>query len=145
TAAATDMWGRTGSAHVDIEIMADAPPEVTSIIVEPGTVTVDSTGSQQFTATAYDQFGGVMPGVVFEWTSSSLCVATVDEAGFVTTALAPGTATIRASAGGVTGSATFRVEHAAGGAPDNLSGEWIVCRVSDGARLMSLDLTHTSG
>ena len=79
-----------------------------SITVTPATATLEINGTEQFSATALDQFGNAMTGVSVAWTSSNETVGTVDENGLFT-ALAEGTADVTATAGGVTGSAAVTV------------------------------------
>jgi hypothetical protein len=144
---ATGAGGRAATASVALTIIAAPdPPVLTRIAVAPGTASAQGPGKQrQFTATAYDQYEVVMPDVTFAWTSSNVCVATVDETGLAATKKAPGTAIIRASASGVTGSARYTVTHPAGPAPESLTGEWSVCDVFTGEFYMTLDLTHAPG
>jgi len=86
---------------------------IASIVVTPGAALLTSLGStQQFSAVAFDAKGNVLPGVAFQWTSSSI-VASVDGTGLAT-ALATGVTTITASANGVTGTASLRVSVASG-------------------------------
>jgi alpha-tubulin suppressor-like RCC1 family protein len=89
------------------------PPQVTTIAVTPPTATLTSVGAQQqFSASASDQNGAPMSGVVFAWQTSNPLVATVDQNGLAT-ATGAGDATISATADGVTGSATLSVAIAA--------------------------------
>ncbi|HEX8493428.1 MAG TPA: Ig-like domain-containing protein [Pyrinomonadaceae bacterium] len=81
---------------------------LTRIEVTPASATIPIGGTQQFTATAFDQFDNEMPGVVFTWESTNQNVATVDQNGLAT-GIGQGTTTIRASAQNVTGSATLNV------------------------------------
>src|SRR6185437_2635060 len=81
------------------------------------TVTLDSTRlTSGHTMTAHavatDRSGTVIIGGTITWSSSATQVATVSSAGIVT-AVAPDTAQIRATIGGVTGSATVTVMAAA--------------------------------
>ncbi|WP_333659562.1 SBBP repeat-containing protein [Meiothermus cerbereus] len=64
--------------------------------------------TQQFTAVAKDASGNTIPDVTFTWSSNDPSVATVNNNGLAT-AVAEGTATITASAGGKSGTATLNV------------------------------------
>lgn len=97
--------GVSGSATVTVNA---EEPVATSIEVVPTAVTLEIDGTEQFSATILDLFGNVMTGVAVAWASSNETVGTVSESG-VFTALAGGTATITATAGGVSGSATVTV------------------------------------
>ncbi len=84
------------------------PRELTSVEVSPTASTIPVGGQQQFTARGLDQFGNEMTGLTFTWESTNPSVATVDSNGLAT-GLGIGTTTIRASAGGKTGTATLNV------------------------------------
>jgi len=60
------------------------PPELHSIEVSPGEVTLDIGGEKQFTGAAYDQYRSKMPDIVFEWASSDETVGTIDASGCFT-------------------------------------------------------------
>jgi hypothetical protein len=92
-------------------------PVVTTITVAPSTKTLNVGDTQQFTATATDQYTNPMTGIIFTWTSSDTAVGTIDANG-VFTAKAEGTTTITATNGPVSGTATVTVElvyHRVGG------------------------------
>ena len=76
------------------------PPAATIINVTPGDTSINTGGTQQFSALAIDQNGLAMSGVVFTWTSSDPTVATIDANGFAT-GVGAGTTQISASAQGV--------------------------------------------
>ena len=85
------------------------PPRPTTITVSPATTELNALGAtEQLTAEVRDQNGQVMAGAAVSWASSSAAVATVSAAGLVT-AVANGTSTITATAGGVSGTATVTV------------------------------------
>jgi peptidoglycan/xylan/chitin deacetylase (PgdA/CDA1 family)/uncharacterized protein YjdB len=80
------------------------PPKVTAINVIPGDVSINTGGTQQFSALATDQNGLAMSGVVFTWSSSDSAVATIDANGLAT-GVGTGTTQVSASAQGVTSNA----------------------------------------
>ncbi len=94
--------GVTGSTTVTVT----AVPIATVTIAEPGVLVPGELAPLQ--ATARDAAGAVLEGRAFTWTSASAAVATVSATGVVT-AVAPGTAEIRATSEGITGSATVTV------------------------------------
>src|SRR5688572_28064822 len=83
-------------------------PRVTRIDVTPQATDVDVTGTQQYTALAFDAQGQSVSGKTFSWRTSSSAVASISSSGLAT-GVAPGTATITASTDGVSGSASIRV------------------------------------
>lgn len=91
----------------------DPNERVASISVSPDSAVLSEVGSSEtFSATARDESGGRVTGVTFEWTSSDPTVATVTPGGTATSE-SEGRTTITASAGGVSGSATLRVDEPA--------------------------------
>jgi PGF-pre-PGF domain-containing protein len=90
------------------------PPVLASITVAPASITLDVGDVQQFSATAYDQTGTEMTGVRVAWTSSDGTVGTIDANGLFT-ARSPGSATITAANGTVTGTARVTVQESGGG------------------------------
>ncbi len=84
-------------------------PVATTVAVNPASASLTSLGETAlFTAEVRDQNGQVMAGAPVAWASSDASVAAVDASGQVT-ALANGTATIRATAGSASGSAAVTV------------------------------------
>ncbi|WP_027887666.1 SBBP repeat-containing protein [Meiothermus taiwanensis] len=83
-------------------------PSINTIEVTPATASKPVGQTQQFNAVAKDANGNVISGVTFTWESSNTSVATVNSSGLAT-AVAVGTATIKAKAGGKEGSATLNV------------------------------------
>ncbi|MEN6514369.1 Ig-like domain-containing protein [Methanoculleus sp.] len=101
--------GLSGTATVTVNAAEPADPAVlTSILVEPTTVTLTVGNTREFTTTALDQFGNELPEVAVTWASSNETVGTVGADG-IFTALAEGTATVTATAGDVFGTATVTV------------------------------------
>lgn len=91
---------------------ADFRRVLTTIEVTPSADTLASAGAtRQFTATARDQNGVAMSGIVFTWRSSDTTVATVDATGLAR-ARSPGLTTISAAASSKRGTATLRVGRA---------------------------------
>ena len=85
------------------------PARPTTVTVSPATAQLTALGATlQLSAEVRDQNGSVMAGATVNWSNTAIGVATVDAAGLVTAA-GSGTATITATAGGVSGSATVTV------------------------------------
>jgi O-glycosyl hydrolase len=85
---------------------------LTSIIVSPATVSLNESGTQQFTATALDQFGATLPSQpAFNWSATG---GTVDSGGVYTAPFASGTLQVTATSAAVTGSATASITLLAG-------------------------------
>jgi trimeric autotransporter adhesin len=95
--------GKTGSAAVTVTRVP-----VGSVAVEPSSVDVVIGQTRALTATVRDLDGSVVTDRPVTWSSSNTLVATVSEAGILT-AVAPGSATIDATAGGRSGSATVAI------------------------------------
>lgn len=93
-----------------------APPRVTGLILTPLNDTVTIGASQQMVVTAIGASGSTLSGVHVEWSSSEPLVAAVSAAGVVT-GLSSGTATITATAGEISRTATIVVRPAICGAP----------------------------
>ena len=90
------------------------PPRPTTVTVSPATARLTALGATvQLAARVLDQNGQAMAGTTVTWASSAAAVATVDGAGLVTAA-GNGSATITASAGGASGTATLTVMQTAG-------------------------------
>lgn len=85
------------------------PPRPTTIETNPATARLTALGTTiQLSAQVRDQNGQVMTGTTVTWASSASAVATVSAAGLVT-ASGNGTATITATTGGVSGTASVTV------------------------------------
>ena len=84
-------------------------PEPATVTVSPATAELTALGATvQLSAEVRDQNGAVMAGGTVIWASSAAAVATVSASGLVA-AVADGSATITATAGSVSGSATVTV------------------------------------
>jgi PGF-CTERM protein len=104
----------------DVSETIEVGPILTTIEVAPSTKTLYSGNTQQFTATAKDQYGDPMTGIAIEWTSSNTAVGTVSPMsattgsdGTATTtfrAASAGTTTVKAAYGDVSGMATVTVQ-----------------------------------
>jgi uncharacterized protein YjdB len=81
---------------------------VSSIVVSPNPTSVNVAWTKQLTAIARDAANNTIAGVVFQWSSASTTIATVDGTGLVT-GRAPGTVAISASIGSVSGSSSVIV------------------------------------
>lgn len=86
----------------------DIPRVLTTVTVTPATATIPATGAQQFTGHGLDQFGNEINGLTFTWESTNTNVATIDQTGLAT-GISQGQSVIKASSGGVTGTATLNV------------------------------------
>ncbi len=106
TVTITDGGGLSTTSSVNVTVNQT----VAAISVSPGSVTVSSGGTQQFTASAVDQFGTVMsPSITWSNTGSG----TANSSGLYTGSYASGTATVTATSGSVTGSASVTITNAA--------------------------------
>jgi uncharacterized protein YjdB len=83
--------------------------EVASVAVTPSAAATNVGNTQQFSAVARNADGDAISGKTFTWSSSNASVATVNGTG-LTSAQAPGTATISATVEGESGSATLTVQ-----------------------------------
>ena len=106
--------GRTGTAAVLVVDGQVPDPSISTVTVTPSTSSLSVGQTSSLTATARTSSGSAIEGVSFSWSSADPSVATVDGSGQVT-AVAAGTATILASAGGQIGSAQVTVTGSGGG------------------------------
>ena len=95
--------GQSGSGAVTV-----AAPVVTSVIVSPSSATMSPGQTTQLTAQALDATGTPV-SVAVSWSSSNAGIASIASSGTVT-AIAVGSATMRATASGVSGDAAVTVE-----------------------------------
>ncbi|MGH7733088.1 MAG: Ig-like domain-containing protein, partial [Gemmatimonadales bacterium] len=91
---------------------APPPPTVATVTVTPTSATAVAGTTYQFGATPADASGNPLTGEAVTWSSSNTAVATVSTSGQAT-AVAAGSATIRATSNGVTGTAALTVTAAA--------------------------------
>ena len=94
--------GKIGGADLTV-----ATKNVASIVVSPNPASAAVGQKARLTATVKDASDGVLTGRTITWTSGNPAVATVSANGLVT-AVSVGTATISASAGGVSGTSQFQ-------------------------------------
>jgi uncharacterized protein YjdB len=95
--------GKTGSAPLTV-----AAKTVASVTVSPNPASATVGQTAQLSAVAADAQGAAMTGRTFTWASSAPTIATVNASGLVT-AVAPGSASITATADGITGQSAFNV------------------------------------
>ena len=85
------------------------PSRATTVVVSPAAAELTALGATvQLAAEVRDQHAQVMAGVTVTWSTEDMSVATVDASGLVT-AVAPGSATITATTGRVSGSTEVTV------------------------------------
>jgi hypothetical protein len=98
----------SGSVSGTASVTTTLSQTLTSIVLSPATVSLAAGATQQFTATAKDQFGNPMsPQPAFTWALSG--VGTLSGSGLYTAPSTSGTATVTASVGGVSGMASVTV------------------------------------
>lgn len=116
----TSNWMVSGSAYVQVVTPPD-PPVLTHIIVSPDTRTVHVDGAVTYMATGRDQYlnacvnwcGAGSPS----WSTDDPHIASVTPWYGDVTGVSPGRTLVRATAGGVSGSAEVLVEEAPVGCP----------------------------
>ncbi len=101
--------GVTGSAAIVVNGDDPEPPAVDEIVVTPATSTLTVGASIDFSATVYDTEGNVMTGESVTWSSSNSSVVSVNGGG-AGQAVSEGVATVSATIGSVSGSASVIVE-----------------------------------
>ena len=109
--------GGTGGAGVVTDILTwtlappvPVTPVLTAITVRPATVTLGAAGTQAFTALATDQNGQPLsPQPSVTWSLDTGGVGSVDANGHYTAGATSGTATVRASFGGLSGTGLITV------------------------------------
>jgi hypothetical protein len=118
TATIIDPAGLSTTSSVTVTVAQ----KLTRIVVSPATVALAINEKQQFAATALDQFGIALAAQpTLTWSKPS-GVGTISSTGLYTASVAKGgSATVRASAGGLNGTATVTVNFTAPTAPSNLA------------------------
>ena len=100
-----DAAGRTATSSVNVTVSQT----VSSVTVSPNSANVAPNGTQQFTVSGKDQFGGEMSTLpTFTWIVIS-GEGTIDSSGLYTAPATPGSATIRAAHGAVSGTASVTI------------------------------------
>jgi peptidoglycan/xylan/chitin deacetylase (PgdA/CDA1 family) len=91
------------SSAAAILTVSGAPAILTTTALNPTNPTAILTGqTQQFSASGFDQFNNMMPGLTVAYSSSDQTVATIDATGKATASFThPGTTVISATVGGV--------------------------------------------
>lgn len=107
SAGTATVTATSGSAHTTVAVTVTLPP-ANAVVVSPSTVALLITQQQQLTGTVTDASGNPIPNQTITWQSNNTNVATVSGSGLVT-AVSPGTATITASSGSVSGTAQVTV------------------------------------
>jgi trimeric autotransporter adhesin len=95
--------GRTGALGITV-----APPAVSSVAINPGSLALSPGQSAPLQVVARDAGGTVLTDRVPNWSSTNPAVASVSQSGVVT-AVAPGQATIAVSVDGINATATVGV------------------------------------
>ena len=95
--------GKRGTARIVV-----VPVPVQTVTVSPTDATLLVGRTIKLSAATLDSVGGGLPGRVIHWTTTSPGIATVDSVGLVT-AIAPGSAKVRASSEGKSASAGVTV------------------------------------
>jgi hypothetical protein len=117
TVTARDAGGRTALSSVKVTVNQT----LTTVQVAPASVAVATNSNRQFIATAYDQFGTAMSAQpAFTWSVIS-GDGTVNQTGVYTPPAAPGTATVRATTGALSATASITVSGPGPAAPASLS------------------------
>jgi hypothetical protein len=120
-----------GAASISFVMTATVTPTLTSIVVTPNATTVAAGGTQQYAASALDQFNKALASQpVFTWSASG---GTITTGGLFT---APGTAagyTISAKNGSVTGTTTVTVQASSGNLQNAFLNQLIQSLDADGS------------
>ena len=95
--------GKVGTVNVTV-----TPPPVGSVTVTPSTASLSVAGTTTLTATVRTEGGATITGQPVTWSTDKPLIAAVSQSGVVT-GLLPGSATITATSGGKTGTATITV------------------------------------
>jgi uncharacterized protein YjdB len=126
--------GKVGTVAVTVTL-----PPVGSVTVTPSSATVSVAFTTPLAATVRDLNGAVISGASVAWSTSNALVAVVSQTGVVTGVL-PGTATITATSGGQSGTATITVQLAPV-ATVTVSPSQLNLRDRDGQRTGTLNAT----
>ncbi|MQF49011.1 hypothetical protein FIM08_03840 [SAR202 cluster bacterium AC-647-N09_OGT_505m] len=110
-ASGTSTVTATVSGVSDTTIVTVTVIPASSVTVSPQSPNVTTGQTQQLISTMLDANGNVIAGQTVSWSSSNPSSATVSDIGLVT-GIAPGTSTVTATSGGVTGTALITVTEA---------------------------------
>ncbi len=102
--------GASGAATITV---VNVTGPVVSVEVSPSAETIGLGGTLQLMAEGFNEGGNAVAGAEFSWESSAAAIATVDASGLVT-GVAEGVATVTASSGGTSGTATITVVNVTG-------------------------------
>ena len=102
------ITARSGTASGTASVTVTPPPPVASVTVSPASATRVVQGRTQLSAVARDATGKVLAGRMIAWTTDNAAVATVGANGLVT-AIGMGSAAVRATSEGVSGTAAITV------------------------------------
>ena len=80
----TDLLTGVSSGSYTIIQSAPSQPVLTSVVVTPSLVTLGPGLGQQFSATAYDQDGQIIPVVTFSWSVAPTGFGTISQTGLYT-------------------------------------------------------------
>lgn len=119
------------------------PGALASVTVTPGSSSVNVGGTVQFSAALRDQHGNALPGTP-TWSSTSNSVATVNASGLAT-AVAGGSANIRATFGGMVGQAALTVNSVAQANPGTVNNLAVTGTTATSATLRFTSVTDGSG
>lgn len=110
-----------GLLYTTSDVNVTVSQSLKSIVVSPASIVISTSGTQQFTALARDQFNAAMAvQPTFVWSTAS-GGGTISSTGFYTAPSSAGTAMIRATVGSVFGAASISIVSPAPAAPTNLS------------------------
>lgn len=91
-------------------VMVTVNQALSSIVISPSSITLAAKGQEQFTGTGYDQFGNPMSAQPsLSWSVKSGVGSIGASSGLYTAPNAGGTATVEASSGGISGTASVTV------------------------------------
>ena len=102
---------RVESASGSFRFSINVAQRVAKINVTPGAGNIAANATQQFSASAYDQFNKSISAATFNWSAST---GSIDSAGLFTAPSSSGSVTISARSGTAIGSATFGIVAQAG-------------------------------
>ncbi|MFP5211542.1 MAG: Ig-like domain-containing protein [Acidobacteriota bacterium] len=108
---ATTITATAGAIHGSV-VLTILPATLLSVTVDPAVASIAAGTNQQFVAHGMLSDGSVVDLPAADWKSTDGSVASVDTNG-LSLAVAPGTVSVSATIGGVTGSSTLKITNAA--------------------------------